>query len=382
MNDFVKSESRDVPILERGDFGAVADKMLADLAMSPKEDAKYCGLRMTSGTSGGNPLLLAWGSGVNIHEFPCGAERMLLCQGALSMRLGSLLFLRIGKSDIASRVIVVDAQDMISGLKKLLADFSPNRLYGFTSFIVKICDFLDAKTRDAVKSLRFTGEGLSKQAEKIMKDFFPQAEIKMLYSSGETGQLSKPTCGFLPPNYYHPHRGVLVEIINMDETGAGDILITKRLSKNVFLARYRIGDIGRFHNINCKCGEKVIFEVIGKQGYDYVKLAGTILRREEFDRVAGICSGLLDDYFVCAESVMSEGKLFGKITLTAYRKSGQCDEQVLIKIKKIFSEELFLTATQTLGELVEKGYIMPLVVEFGGEPPERKSKEVKISQKI
>ena len=55
---------------------------------------------------------------------------------------------------------------------------------------------------------------------------------------------------------------------------------------------------------------------------------------------------------------------------------------VLDEISKRFSEELFMTATKTLGELVESGYIMPLLVLFGGAEPEKKNKEIKMSQII
>jgi phenylacetate-coenzyme A ligase PaaK-like adenylate-forming protein len=369
-------------IMERKDFPPVAERMLADLLSAPKEEAKLCGLRMTSGTSGGEPLLLAWGSGVNIHTFPSGAERTLLCQGALGTKLGSLLFLRNSDIGSPSRVIVMDARDMKNEISGLLADFAPDRLYGFTSFISRTIDFLDEKTKRGVKSLRFTGEGLPKQVAEIMNSSFPQAEIKMLYSSGETGQISKPSCGYIPLNYYHPHDGVTVEIDDPDETGVGDILISKNFGRNISIKRYRIGDSGRLHNIKCECGEKTAFEIVGKSGYDYIKLAGAILRREEFDRVAQMCNDLMDDYFVRADSVISEGKLKGKITLIIYRKSGQCDDSILEEIKRRFSEELFLTAEKTLNELVENGYIIPLVVEFGGAKREKKGKEIKLSQRI
>ena len=336
MQDHCRTDK--VTEMERKDFPPVAERMLADLLLAPKSEAKLCGLRMTSGTSGREPLLLAWGSGVNIHTFPAGAERTVICQGALGMRLGSLLFLR----------------------------------YGFTSFILKMIDFIDDKTRRAISSLRFTGEGLSKQAEKIMNNLFPKAEIEMLYSSGETGQISKPSCNYLPFNHYHPHDGVTVEIDNPDESGVGDILVSKNFGGDVSIERYRIEDLGRMHNIECECGEKITFEVVGKSGNDYLKLGGAILRREEFDRVAQMCDGLMDDYFALADSVTSEGKIKGRITLTVYKKSGQCDDVALSEIKKRFSEELFLTAEKTLNEMVDGGYLMPLVVEFGGAEREKK----------
>ena len=342
-----------------------------------------CGLRMTSGTSGGEPLLLAWGSGVNIHTFPAGAKRTLLCQGVLGMRLGSLLFLRNSDPGSPSRVIVMDARDMIQGVSELLSDFAPDRLYGFPFFISKMTDYLDEEARRKINSLRFTGEGLSKKAEILIRTSFPYAEIRMLYSSGETGQISKPSCGFLPPNQYHPHDGVTVEIAGPDDSGVGDILISKNFNRNISIQRYKIGDVGRLHSVECACGEKVTFEVVGKRGSDYLKVAGVILRREEFDRVALLCSDLMDDYFVHVDSVMSGGKLKGRITLKIYRKDGQGDAALLERIRRRFSEELFVTAAKTLNTLVESGYIMPLAVEFGGAELEKeKGKEVRLSQRI
>ena len=353
-------------ILERNDFYTIADRMLDELCADAPQNARNHAIRMTSGTSGNRPLFIACGKRA-MHAFPCGAKRILICQGALAMRLHTLLCFRNG-DDREARALVVDARDMATGLSELLADFAPDRVYGLPFFVVKVSEYLDDATRSNVSTLRGTGAGMSAQDEKVMRERFPNAQVKMLYSSSEAGPLAAESCGYLPRNHYHTRDDVVIEIIDADEEGVGEILVSKRLSEHIYIERYRIGDLARFRDVACPCGAHMTFEIMGRRGHDYLKLAGALLRREEFDRIAGLCADLFDDYTCVAGTVESRGTLLGKITLNVYRKDGRWNETIENDIKKRFTEGLFLTASKTLGDLVKKGIMIPLEVRFSGDP--------------
>lgn len=59
----------------------------------------------------------------------------------------------------------------------------------------------------------------------------------------------------------------LVEIINEDENGVGDLVLTMLHSKDMPLIRYKIGDRGRWRKEKCKCGRnlEMIDEVVGRE---------------------------------------------------------------------------------------------------------------------
>lgn len=61
----------------------------------------------------------------------------------------------------------------------------------------------------------------------------------------------------------------IIEVINKNDEGVGDILVTDLISHAFPIIRYRIGDLGKLSNSVCKCGRKMTcFEFISGRDTD------------------------------------------------------------------------------------------------------------------
>jgi phenylacetate-coenzyme A ligase PaaK-like adenylate-forming protein len=133
------------------------------------------------------------------------------------------------------------------------------------------------------------------------------------------------------------------------------------------LEEYHIGDVGRLFEYSCPCGKSSVLEVLGRAGFDYVKLAGAILRQEEFDRVIARLN-MFDDYRATFSSSYAGARLQGQGIVHIYRKDGVGTPALAREIATQIEKELFVTPTRTWGQLVEDGLLLPLDVVFVPKP--------------
>jgi len=204
----------------------------------------------------------------------------------------------------------------------------------------------------------------------------PSASIESVYISVETGAISGIPCGHLGRGMYHPKPGVVVEISGTDADGAGDILVSTQFGKKRRIERYRIGDIGRIIEGACACGAAHTFEVLGRRGYDYVKVAGALFHRAEFDRVAGRCADFFDDYRI---EVSENSQGGADVLVRVYRTDGMWDEDIRNNIAAGMSDA-FVGPDKTLRDVFPRGFT--LRVERATDPFERRIKDVKITYRV
>lgn len=330
-------------------------------------------LVMTSGTSGAEPIMAKLPT-QHVKAWAEGAQRRVVCVGTLNLRLRNVLLTK----NNGGTTIAVDRSDLSSELAPLLSDFEPDCLLGVLSFVARVTEYMHANARHKVRTIRLASEMLLPNYERFFQVQFPFAERKMLYISVEAGAISKPTCAFLPKNCYHPESGVTIEIEDPDKCGVGNLLVSRTLVGDIVLKRYRIGDLASLRDGACPCGEKQSFELHGRLGLDTVKLAGMILHRVEFDRVAVLCSAFFDDYRAEARVVEVEGKMQAEIILRIYRARGEPNVSECKRVAELFHSELFLTPTETLGTLVEQERARPLIVVSSPEPFQPKNKDIKL----
>src|SRR3989338_479091 len=307
-------------MMEGEEVAAIGEQTLKALIASPSVGSSSTIVRLTSGTSGGLPLLIATGYP---REAPGdmvgdeGIERVVYCSGSMSARLANALIVSHVSDGAVMQVLAVDAHDLIPSLKALLEDFRPAGLVGLSSFISRVATYISDTSAKWVVRLTFIGESLSAMSEQSFKSKFPNARQTELYIAHETaGYIGTRLCSHLPRGHFHPARGISIEIHEPDAENAGDLLVTTAdIFQSMRLTHYRIGDIGRIVAGACPCGKAVTFELFGRKGIDYIKLSGAILRREEFDRVVALFPGLIGDYRVEARQSMENGTPKGQITL-------------------------------------------------------------------
>lgn len=365
---------KSVTVMERDDIRVVVEREFNAFVDQLPQDSQNWWVRTTSGTTQKAPLVIAarvddtdqWGSG--------GGAR-LLCSGLRSVRLHNVMLARKAQG-ADMRVCVVDNSDLAQPFAALIEDVSPSRIAGFPSFIARVALSLSPQIKSAVVSLRCTGEVIGSALSDLFSAQFPNASIQMLYKANEIGMISKPTCGKGSGNAYHPRSDVTVDIEKPDEHGVGSLLISVSTRG---IVRYRIGDLVRFIDGACACGEAVTFQIVGRAGFDYVKVVGALIHRAEFDRVTLKFKDILD-YRAEVRTTVRQGALRGAVVLTIY--APEWDEAARAAFERDFAKECFVTASSTIADLVEGEVFEPFQVVLSQVPFEPTHKDIKIFQHL
>lgn len=363
-------------MLGRDDIEVLNRRMVQEFVPPQGETVWHWGLRTTSGTTG-RPIVAV----VERKELEWfyRARRSVVCMGTMGIRLHAVKTVRrdpLGEN----QVLAIDAKDLAPELEPALKDYKPDLFVGFPSFMLRVAEYLDAETAEGVEGINFLGESMTPALEDVFRARFPRARMRGMYVAAEFGVMSKPNCPYLPRNWYHPLTGVTLEVHEPDETGAGDLLVSGLRNGRIMVERYRVGDMGRLKHEFCACGESSAFEVLGRRGYDYIKLAGALLRQEEFDRVAKLL-GAFDDYRAEVEQVVEQGRQKGKVLLRIFVGNAPKKDLSAGEIAERFSQELFVTQTKTLADLIESGEFAALAISKADRPFERKHKDIKLVQK-
>lgn len=366
--------------MERSDIAQVGARSVEAVIAGVPVPTDRLLLRITSGTSGREPVMLATTFAARASSDasgPGGSESTTLCfLGRRSARLAHALVVR--SASVPLTTLAVDLSDLSEGFADVIAEYRPDMLYGFPSAMAQAFPFFKPEDARRIRVILTTGESIGEHLETAMRRTFPNAVVQELYMASDTaGHIGARLCPHLPKHHFHIPEFVTVEIDEPDETGVGDILITKELLPGIAIERYRIGDLGRIIEAPCACGAARSLEFVGRKGIDYMKLFGAILRREEFDRVMRYF-GFVDDYRVDVKRDMENGLLRGDITLRVYSKRGAGTPALREEIARRVSENLFVTANKTLGALVSEGRFAPLKVEFADAPFSSGHKDIKI----
>lgn len=367
---------RPVDVLERDGLVRLGDATLSALRAAPPSaaDAQRFTVRMTSGTTGRTPVVIANEQLPGDARGFEGSRCLLIAIGGNNTRLANTLLVST-HARTPIRILPLDEPDMVAADANLFADLAPDAVRGFTSFVRRFGEIFPHAT-NGVQRMKLSGEKWTATTNERMRALFPNARFEPLYITNEIGVIAARDCDQLLLSHYHLAPGVAVEIDAADESGLGEILVTKRFFRDTEAVRYRVGDLARLDPALCACGRPSI-ELIGRKGSDYLKIAGAVLFREEFDRVAALCRDLFDDY----RAEATNGAI-GEITLRVFRRDGQWSEPLRREIIERFSKNLFLTPSRTLADLVAEGRFEPLALERAVLEFPRKHKEVTLSERL
>lgn len=377
--------SRD--FIERKDFTPILGETLRDFfdnPPSPDAVMDYA-VRLSSGSTGAGILVGIHKTSAHIYrsaitkQWYVGSERVLCCFGPVTMRVFTVLDGQKFTED--ALYLSLDVRDLGPGTNSVLADFGAEKMLGVPSYILHIAAYMDAQARQNVRSINVFGEFLTGTTISMLAEFFPNAKVRSLFAVSEIGAISTVSCDHQPLNFYHPRPGIEVGVYEPDEEGVGELLVSTRLNQTIPIERYKTGDSVRLHTGMCECGQTVTFEVLGRRGYDYLKVAGVTLRQEECERVAHALRAY-DDYRVEASSVQAEGQLKGKLVLHIVRRDGVGTEGLAREIGANFSKALYLTPTRTLAQLIDDGVFVPIVVMFRDTPFPETNKNIKLIESV
>lgn len=369
-------------MLEREDIARMADGVLADFIAQPPSDTSHHIVRITSSTSGREPILSIYSHKDyprRMEDWYLNASRRLVCYGSMFIRYCDV-YMQTQNPRTDVQTLPLDSRHLSPAVTPILADFRPECVMGFPSFIMSVAPYFDAATAAAVNVIGCMGELLTPETADMLRKYFPNASIRMLYTNAEIGPVSKTTCGNLPFNQYHPREGAEVAILEPDATGAGDLLISADVLGRIAIRDYHIGDMARMHEGECVCGATTTFELLGRRGFDYIKLGPALLIKAEFDRVAGLFRGLIDDYRAEASEVLDGGSHIGRLAVRVSTRGQLPSAALQQEIAERFARELFLTADHTLADLVTAGKFEPLHMAWQTDPFPYERKAVKLKR--
>lgn len=247
---------------------------------------------------------------------------------------------------------------------------SPTILHFFIPFLKEVYDL------NKIKFICLGGEYTSEQRLKLFKSYFENAYFHFRFGGTENPILKGLRCEYLsthPPRFFHPNCDFYIyEILDYQDKGVkegekGEMVLTT-LKKCAFpLIRYKTGDAIIWHTTKaCRCGAKDLIEVFGRIGYDFVRISGLTIHIEMLEKaLLQIDPNLSTNYQLHVYEVVDKKRLLPKLILHLFvPKMAKIQiETVKKKIESLF----YLSPTQTLKDLVEKGIILPLEIKLEEE---------------
>jgi indoleacetate--lysine synthetase len=144
---------------------------------------------------------------------------------------------------IGSTVLPVGRPDVMNNMPSLLGTmkrFNANVLVGSPTGIIQIAQAAQTLDVDlAITKLVFVGEAFHLGKRRFIQHLWPKAEFYSLYGATELGFAAVNTPAMEP----HQHL-ILSDWFFMEQTDAGELLVTDLKAPMVPIIRYRIGDVG------------------------------------------------------------------------------------------------------------------------------------------
>ena len=208
-----------------------------------------------------------------------GAYRSLELFNDLSTRAG-----------VTSLPIGIECSDEL--LHKFVTDFSPTIIAGTPSRISKYADYcLENDLKVQCDQIMYAASSLYPAQKEKIREAFGVRRITSIYGSAETGPWAYSDSSILDANkFIIADKLSSVEIIDPDEEGCGDIVVTNKLRKRFPVIRYSLGDTGRVEVQNINGAEYHILEVKGRNT-QWVAFAGYQIELHKF---ANILSEFMD----------------------------------------------------------------------------------------
>lgn len=352
-------------MIEREDVVEMMDRVFDENAVHPVDpkDARLYTIRTTSGTSGRGPL-------VSLRKHPPvisarhGQYRSFLATyGSRGLRLAQILFAWNAESGPRAIAAFGGVDDLKPGLADLINDLAPDSISGTPSRTLQVMNGTTHETRAKVAHMVVAGELISASLDRQLHTQFPHASINVMFMSTEMSTVGVGVCPHLARNNFHPAEGVVIEMFNTDDEGVGELLVSRFVEPGGYVTRYRTGDVIRWLQKPCPCGNPDTFEVLGRAGFDYIKGGGMVLRVEEVERVLAQCGDLFDDYRVSVHGYMHDSLYQGGVTITLYRQKGALSAKEEDRVRVLCTMQLHVAPHKTYGSLVREGLLAPLVVK-------------------
>ncbi len=358
---------RSIPLINKEDFLSIGlDKRLSDVKEIIRRKVLGFILQSTSGTSratGPVLFLKKIDSLVDGQLHQKGNRILILYQGrAISLRDVIAVTSR-GQSLVVNPFMF--SHKMIKAVKEFNSDTTvtfPSSLLYLTSSFAQV-----KRMFSSINYALLSGDFLSQKQRALVKKNFPQIEMDLDYIMTEVDSIGI-CCRFLKSVYganaYHPYQQRIVELIDIDKDGYGEVVVTKMRPIELAFIRYKTGDVARAIKQRCKCGSQWTLFLAGRKNMDYIKSLGVLITRAEIERVFKEFYKQIEEWRGQVREVELNGVLVGELTLLVKLHNRLTDKNLLKKLKEKISTKLLLTPRKTLIMLAREKKFMPLKIRL------------------
>jgi len=186
----------------------------------------------------------------------------------------------------------ISANIEMKRILKYIEEFHPTVLLSLPTVFVFLADLILENSIDAsyVKNIAYAGEHMSEMIKTHLQKAFKNATIHALgYTSADCGLMGYQCLKCSSLEYHIPTDFQLIEIYNFDEDRvckigeSGEVVVTNLARSSLPIIRYRIGDIARFKEGSCTCGDKnPILILEGRAGEDF-KIGGAYISMDSVE---------------------------------------------------------------------------------------------------
>jgi len=250
--------------------------------LSPGEGPAFA-IRKTSGTTGQPVEVL-----VDREAYAWSVAARYRCEQWHSIKIGdrqarlwgrphdrrsrwrqSIRDLSLGRKTISSNTI--DSASLRREVRRILS-YKPDYIYGYTSMILALAEHLTPPPKSLntlkLKAVICTAEQLYPFQKRFLKEVFACPVVDE-YGCSETDILA------FDCEYGRRHiiaENVLLETINRQDSGIGEILVTDLNNRLMPLIRYKLGDLGFISTDTCPCGRglPILSSIEGRSTDQYI----------------------------------------------------------------------------------------------------------------
>lgn len=372
--------------MDRAAILALQNEFVADFVKrAPAEPDKTYRFRLTSGTTGASPILM-------VHEIHPAAipefsetQRRLVVGGSRMINLSQALFIR--RSGVENQSIMFfgmapDTPDTSSGSMGNLASFSPTVVNAFPAALLYFGAKFSQRATHGVEKIITIGEAITPVVETRLRAMFPNARILANYGNAEIGLATYNTCAYCPVGVYHPLPDVICEIDKPDESGMGEILVTREVYHGRKVERYHTGDLGILTHTQCACGQQVSLQVLGRNNYDVIRAGGMLFRIEEFDRVMALVPKLAEKYVAEVYERPVKNGSGVSIAITSFREKGELSSAECEQLRAFIAEHLYVSLRGTLATAMKLDGSITITVSSSAKLPEKNGKNIRLKRRV
>ncbi|MFA7309445.1 MAG: AMP-binding protein [Candidatus Paceibacterota bacterium] len=276
---------------------------------------------------------------------------------------------------VVARFLAISAHDVSSDSSaETLRAFFPTEIVTtpvlFRSLVAHLKSRRALEALSSLKKIILTQSIVERSTYELAKKTCPHASLLTRYGSTETGRLGV-SCAALSRAKFPRYLGIAtplhpfapVRIRRPDDRGVGELLV-RRFGRWV-----STGDAALLENKKCSCGENVTLMLYGRLENDRVGCMGAMFLASEVERVCSSLSRYIKDYRVAVgERGMKDplGAVHLSVIPTPLMRTTRKTKDF---VAKKFAQELRVTKSRTLAELIRDGIFQPVKVELVDEFP-------------